>query len=131
MLVAKLCLTPWTVTHQVLLSMEFSRQEYWSGCHSLLLGIFPTQGLNLGLLNCKHFFFFFFNLLSHQSVSSVTQLCDHMIAARQDSLSITNSRSSLKLMSIESVMPSSHLILFYPLLLLPPSLLASESFPMS
>ena len=42
------------------------------------------------------------------------------IAARQDSLSITNSWSSLKLRSIESVMPSSHLIHRRPLLLLPP-----------
>ena len=42
------------------------------------------------------------------------------IAARQASLSITNSRSSLRLMSIELVMPSSHLILCRPLLLLPP-----------
>ena len=42
------------------------------------------------------------------------------IAARQASLSITNSQSSLRLMSIESVMPSSHLILCRPLLLLPP-----------
>ena len=42
------------------------------------------------------------------------------IAACQASLSITNSQSSLKLMSIESVMPSSHLILCHPLLLLPP-----------
>ena len=41
-------------------------------------------------------------------------------AAHQASLSITNSRSSLKLLSIESVMPSSHLILCRPLLLLPP-----------
>ena len=40
-------------------------------------------------------------------------------AARQASLSITNSRSLLKLMSIESVMPSNHLILCHPLLLLP------------
>ena len=40
-------------------------------------------------------------------------------AARQASLSITNSRSSLRLMSIESVMPSNHLILCHPLLLLP------------
>ena len=31
------------------LSMEFSRQEYWSGCHYLLQGIFPTQGSNLRL----------------------------------------------------------------------------------
>ena len=40
-------------------------------------------------------------------------------AARQASLSITNSRSLPKLMSIESVMPSNHLILCHPLLLLP------------
>ena len=40
-------------------------------------------------------------------------------AARQASLSITNSQSLLKLMSIESVMPSNHLILCHPLLLLP------------
>ena len=56
--------------------------------------------------------------------SSVTQscpiLCDLLIAARQASLSITISRSSLKLTTIESVRPSSHLILCRPLLLLPP-----------
>ena len=55
--------------------------------------------------------------------SSVAQscptLCDPMIAARQASLSITNSQSSLKLTSIQSVMLSSHLILGHPLLLLP------------
>ena len=44
------------------------------------------------------------------------------ITARQASLSITNSWSSLRLMSIESVMPFSHLILYRPLLLLPPIL---------
>ena len=39
------CLTlSWTVTHQAPLSMGFSRQEYWSGLHALLQGIFPTQG---------------------------------------------------------------------------------------
>ena len=56
--------------------------------------------------------------------SSVAQscptLCDPWIAARQASLSVTISQSSFKLMSIESVMPSSHLILCHPLLLLPP-----------
>ena len=46
-------------------------------------------------------------------------------------MSITNSRSSLRLMSIESVMPSIHLILCLPLLLLPQSLPASGSFSMS
>ena len=47
------CLTfcnPWTVAHQVPLSMEFSRQEYWLGCHFLLQEIFPTQGSNQCLL---------------------------------------------------------------------------------
>ena len=56
---------------------------------------------------------------SVQSLSHV-RLCDPWIAARQASLFITNSRSSLRLTSIPSVMPSSHLILCRPLLLLPP-----------
>ena len=66
-----------------------------------------------------------------QSLSRVQLFATPWIAACQDSLSITISRSSLRLMSIESVMPSSHLILCRPLLLLTPSLPASESFPMS
>ena len=48
---------------------------------------------------------------------SCSTLCDSMAAACQASLSITNSRSSLRLISIESVMPSNHLILCPPLLL--------------
>ena len=55
---------------------------------------------------------------SFQSLSCVRLFATPWIAARQASLS--NSQSSLKLMSIESVMPSSHLILCHPLLLLPP-----------
>ena len=54
------------------------------------------------------------------SHSVVSDSATPWTAARQASLSITNSRSSLKLMSIKSVMPSSHLILCRPLLLLPP-----------
>ena len=61
-------------------------------------------------------------VLSFQSLSRVRLFATPWIAARQASLSITNSRSSLKLMSIESVMPSSHLILCRPLLLLTPIL---------
>ena len=57
---------------------------------------------------------------SVQSLSRVWLLATPWIAARQAYLSITNSRSSLKLTSIESVMPSSHLILCRPLFLLPP-----------
>ena len=54
------------------------------------------------------------------SRSVVSDSATPWIAARQASLSITNSRSSLRLMSIESVMPSSHLILCRSLLLLSP-----------
>ena len=68
---------------------------------------------------------------SVQSLSQVRLFATLWIAACQASLSITNSRSSLRLRSIESVMPSSHLILCHPLLLLPPILPASKSFPMS
>ena len=57
---------------------------------------------------------------SVQSLSHVRLFATPWIAARQASLSITNSWSSLKLMCIESVMPSSHLILYHPLRLLPP-----------
>ena len=57
---------------------------------------------------------------SVQSLSHVWLFATPWIAARQASLSITNSRSSLRPTSIESVMPSSHLILCHPLLLLPP-----------
>ena len=57
---------------------------------------------------------------SVQSLSCVRLSVTPWIAARQASLSITNSQSSPKLMSIESVMPSSHLILCRPLLFLPP-----------
>ena len=57
---------------------------------------------------------------SVQMLSHVRLFATSWIAARQASLSITNSRSSLRLTSIESVMPSSHLIFCRPLLLLPP-----------
>ena len=57
---------------------------------------------------------------SVQSLSRVRLFVTPWIAARQASLSITNSWTSLRLTSIESVMPSSHLILCRPLLLLPP-----------
>ena len=59
-LVAQSCVTvvtPWTVACQVPLSMDFSRQEYWNDSHSFLLGIFSTQGLNLGLPHCRQFLY--------------------------------------------------------------------------
>ena len=61
-----------------------------------------------------------FQFSSVRSLSCIRLFATPWIAARQASLSITNSRSLLKLMPIESVMPSSHLILCHTLLLLPP-----------
>ena len=61
-----------------------------------------------------------FQFSSVQSLSCVQLFVTPWIAAHQASLSITISRSSLKLTSIESVMPSSHVIFYHPLLLLPP-----------
>ena len=65
-------------------------------------------------------FFTIWATRSDQSLSRVRLFASPWIAARQASLSIINSRSSLRLTSIESVMPSSHLIVCRPLLLLPP-----------
>ena len=45
--------TPWTVACQAPLSMEFPNNNNVMGCHFLLQGIFPTQGSNLHLLNCR------------------------------------------------------------------------------
>ena len=76
---------------------------------------------------CVPFSSFLFLSLNNFNGFSSVQLLSHVqlfetpwITALQPSLSITNSQSLLKLMSIESVMPSSHLILYRPLLLLPP-----------
>ena len=61
----------------------------------------------------------YFQFSSVQLLSRVQLFVTPWTAARQASLSVTNSQSLLKLISIESVMPSSHLILCHPLLLLP------------
>ena len=77
---------------------------------------FIDNPLNILLLDCTHSVQF----SSVQSLSRVRLFVTPWIAARQASLSITNSWSSLRFTSIESVMPSNHLILCCPLLLLPP-----------
>ena len=64
--------------------------------------------------------FLLLQIRSDQLLSRVRLFATPWITARQDSLSITNSQSSPRLTFIESVMPSSHLILSRPLLLLPP-----------
>ena len=90
-----------------------------SGCPSLV----KCKVLLLYLINCVKLTFIQFS--SVQSLSHVQLFATPWIAARQAFLSITNSRSLLKLMPIESVMPANQLILCCPLLLLhliPPSI---------
>ena len=72
----------------------------------------------MSLYSCKSLTILQFS--SVQSLSRVQLFVTPWISARQASLSITNSQTLLKLMSIELVMPPSHLILCHPLLLLPP-----------
>ena len=88
------------------------------------MNIFTESKTLIILLRAPHFshvlFIEILQIRSDQLLSHVWLFGTPWIAARQASLSITISWSSLRLMSIESVMPSSHLILCHPLLLLPP-----------
>ena len=89
---------------------------------------------NNKFLNLYNYFSSSINFIyasSVQSLSHVQFFVTPWTAACQASLSITNSQSLLKLMSIELVMPSNHLILCHPLLFPPSSFPASGSFPMS
>ena len=123
--------------------MRFSRQVYWSGLLFLLQGIFPAQGSKPGLPHCKvdslpseppqkpyislklsNNIYLSVQFNSVQSLSRVQLLATPWTAAHQASLSITNSQSPPKPMSIELVMPSNHFILCCPLLL-PPSIFPS------
>ena len=58
----QLFVTPWTIAYQAPLSTEFSKQDYKSGYHSLLQGIFLIWGSNSGLLHCRQILYH----LSHQ-----------------------------------------------------------------
>ena len=81
--------------------------------------------------DCLAFYIRSRNRHTVQSLRRIQLFATPWTAARQASLSITYSWSLLKLISIESVMPSNHLILCHPLLFLPSSFPASGSFPMS
>ena len=98
----------------------------------LLLSWFGQACCSTSSSNCYFLTYIPISSVQFSSVTSRVRLfVTPWIAAHQALLSIINSRSSLKLMSIESVMPSSHLILCRSLLPLPQSLPASGSFPMS
>ena len=86
-------------------------------CQSLLFFLFSMYLSQFAII-CLTMSLFQFS--SVQSLSHVRLFATPSTTAHQASLSITNSQSSLRLMSIKSVMPSSHLILCRPLLLPPP-----------
>ena len=141
--------TPWTVACQEFYPWNSPGQNTGVGSLSLLHWVFPTQELNRGLLYCRWILYQLnyqvvhcldgpqfidpfayqntswlaimncYQFSSVQSLSCLWLFATPWTTAHQASLSITNSRSPPKPMSIESVMPSNHLILCRPLLLLP------------
>ena len=130
----QLFVTPWTVAHQAPLSMGFSRQEYWSGCHALLQGIFLIQGSNPCLLRLLHYRQVPYHLVTREAHNDGSVQFSRSVLS--DSLRPHESQHTRppypspnpgvhSNTSIESVMPSSHLILSRPLLplpLIPPSI---------
>ena len=133
-----LYVTPWTIAHQDPLSMKFSRQEYRSGLpfsppgdlsdigmepmslmSIALAGRFFTTGATWEAMYIyAHTHIYIYMVVVVQSLSHVRFFATPWTAACQASLSISTSRSLLKLMSIDLVMPSNHLILCCPFLLL-------------
>ena len=106
---------PWTEEAGRLQSTGPQRVgHYWATEHVFDFSVFPVRAFLKYLVICGCSL-----ICSVQSLSRVWLFATPWIAARQASLSITNPQSSLRLTSIESVMPSSHLILCHPLLLLP------------
>ena len=151
--------TPWTTSHQAPLSMGFSRQEYWSRLPFPSLrglpdpGIKPMSSASPALAgrflttkpSRKPTWIFMAALFTNvkslkqstchwvvvQSLNHVQFFGTRWTGARQASLSITISWRLLRLMSIELVMPSDHLILCHPLLLLHSIFPASGPFLMN
>ena len=105
-------------------------RNLWSRKWELCINIIMTPVLHFTSSHWNHTALLF-QFSSVQLLSHVRLFATPWIAARQASLSITISWSSLRLTSIESVIPSSHLILCCPFPSCPQSLPASESFPMS
>ena len=122
--------TLWTVMHVVLLSLGFSRQENeWVAMPSSRGSSWLRDQTHVSCVFCtgRQILYHWATweaqrkaLSSVQSLSRVWLFATPWITARQASLSSTNSQSSPKLMPIELVMLSSHLILCHPHLLLPP-----------
>ena len=120
-------LQPMDCSLWLLCPWDFPGKNTGMGSHTLLQGIFPPRDQT----QVSHIVGGFFTrwatkaiLQSVQSLSRVQLFADPWTAAGQASLSITNFQNLPKLMSIELVMPSNHLILCHPLLL-PPSIFPS------
>ena len=136
--------TPWTAAYQAPLSMGFWGKSTGVGCHCLLrpycycdaivqqhiLPLVSTRNRNTTLVvshrllgvcatSPRLIFTLYLQFSSVQSLSHVQLFVTPWAAARQASLSITNSQSPPKPMSIDSVIPSTHLILCRPVLFLP------------
>ena len=104
--------------------LPLSQMVLMKGClHKVYFGWYKDTNCNLGFIEERRIIFGI-SLFSSVQFSSVTQsclnLCDPMSCSTPVLLSITTSWSSLRLTSIKSMMPSSHLILSRPLLHLPP-----------
>ena len=122
--------TPWTAVFQAPLFMGFSRQEYWSGCHSLLQGIFLTRGLNSGLLHCRQILN---RLVQFSSVAqSCPTLCDP-VNCSTPGLPVHHQLPEFTQTHIhrlgDAIQPSHSSVI--PISSCPQPLPASESFPMS
>ena len=121
-------MTLWTVAHQAPLSMRFPRQKYWSGLPFPTPRDLPDPGMEPTSPVSSTLAGDFFTtepsgkLSSVQSLSRVLTLYDPTdcsVSGFPVPLYLPDSLSSLKLMFIESLMPSNYLILCHPLLLMP------------
>ena len=132
----RLFATLWTVACGAPLSMRFSRQEYWSGLSCPSPGDLPNSGIKSASLTSPAFLYVYTYIsILMEYIIAVVQRLSHVqlfatawTAACQASLPFTISQSLLKLKSIESVMPSNHLVFCCPLLLLPSIFLSISVF---
>ena len=120
----EVCLLIYTLNYDAMLSFNVSLFFWLDTCSHIILWIvlnwdYRNPFQKFDLVKLKDLTKLYFIISSVQSLSHVRLLTTPWTTECQASLSITNSWSSPKLTSIESVMPSNHLILCRPLLLLP------------
>ena len=115
----RLFAAPWTVAHQAPLPMEFSRQGYWSKVPFPTPGDLPDPGIEPASLVSPALAGGFFTTVQLSSAAQSRLTLCSMDCSTPGLPVHHQSRNLLKFMSIESVMPSNHLILCRPLLFLP------------